>query len=82
MPSVTLVDRDVAVAIGVEWLPVPAAVAFAQPQTGLLSHQVQFAGPGVAQGYRPQVCALPVEGDDLGGDALVHRIVAGQFEDC
>jgi len=42
--SVPLVDRDVAVAAGIEWLPVPAGVAFAEPQPGLLGHQVQFAG--------------------------------------
>src|SRR5215813_11328342 len=51
VPSVSLVDRDVAAAGGVEWLPIPAAVAFAQPQAGLLSHQVQFVGPGGPQGH-------------------------------
>lgn len=75
MPSVPLVDRDVATAGGIEWPPVPAAMAFAQPQAGLSGHQVQFARPGVAQGHRPQVRAVPVESDHLGDDALLRRIV-------
>jgi hypothetical protein len=66
--SVPLVYRDVAAAAAVEWPPVPVAVALPQLKAGLLGHQVQFAGPGVAEGHRPQVRSLPIEGDDLGGD--------------
>lgn len=78
--SVPLVYRDMPAAAGVERLPVPVAVAFPQPQASLLSHQFQFAWPGVPERPGPQVCALPVDGDDLGGDPLPRRVVAGQFD--
>ena len=64
--SVPLIYRDVAAPVGVEWPPVPVAVAFPQLKASLLGYEVQFAGPGVAEGHWPQVRSLPIEGDDLG----------------
>src|SRR5215211_4104801 len=46
------VDRDVAGAVGVERPTLPVCVALLQFQTSMTCHQVQFAGPAVAQRHR------------------------------
>jgi len=74
-------DRDVLTAGRIEWPPVPAAVTVSEAKPGLAGHQVQFARPAVADGYRPQVNTVPVQRDDLGGDTLLHGIMTRKLED-
>jgi len=64
----------------IEWPTVPAAVTVSEAKPGLAGHQVQFARPAVADGYRPQVDAVPVQRDDLGGDTLLHGIMTRKLE--
>ncbi len=74
-----LVDRDVSAACRVRAAP-PVAPALAQPQTRELGHQVELAGPDVANLDGKELHALRADDDLLARDTLRDRIVPREQE--